>query len=193
MSQNKASQNKVVPMPLRSPGGANAAQLQRLKPLHLSIMDYMLAHPQLPMSALAAHFDKSLSWVSTVTNTDIFQAQLAERRAQIQSLVDAEIKDKALGLARKGLDALSDAMDDEATSVAMKHTITRTGLEVMGYLGKGGPSVTVNNNTQNNTVVNDPTVVDAVAEARKRILERAAARGSYIPGVAREALPQGEA
>ena len=114
----------------------NALQLKRLGHRHLAIMDFMLANPVVPMSAVADEFRVSPAWLSTVRNSDLFVARLNERRKLMDEDQAFKITRKLGALAEKGLDALTHIVEDEEQSASVKLDATKTALEAIGFLGK---------------------------------------------------------
>lgn len=147
-------------------------QISSLSHHHLAIMDFMLTNPQVPLWAVASHFNRTQAWLSTVINSDLFQAHFHERRQLMEQSQAEAIKDKLFNMASKGLDKLIGGLDDDEVSVSEKRAITRLGLEASGMLSNNkGPSTQVvvnNNNTQDVKAVN----MTAVEEARQRILNK---------------------
>lgn len=158
----------------------NVVQLKTLRPRHHSIMDFMLANPRIPYSAVAAEFGVTQAWLSTVINSDIFRAQLAARRSLMDDHVNRDICGRLQRLAKKGLDEMEAILDDEEVSASTKLEVAKTSLTALGYLGnKGSSPVQVNIQTNNQT--NIQTRSDILQAARDRLqaqaLDRAASQG----------------
>lgn len=151
----------------------NVVQLKTLRPKHHSIMDFLLANPKLPYSAVAAEFNVTQAWLSTVINSDVFQAQLRARRSLMDDHVNRDIVSRLHNIAKKGLSTMEDILDDEEASAATKLDVAKTSLTALGYLGtKGGSPVTVNvqQNTQNNNLTVRSSILQ---EARNRLQQQA--------------------
>ena len=58
---------------------------------HAAMMDFIIANPGASQNEVAAHFGYTASWVSTVMCSDLFQATMAKRRAEI---IDPILRDK---------------------------------------------------------------------------------------------------
>ena len=173
MSQTSPEGRRYIAPLLRVKGReAEGVRLSSLSHHHLAMMDFMLANPQLPMWAVASHFNRTQAWVSTVVNSDLFQAHLHERRKLMEDSQREALKDKLFNITTRGLDALYQGLDDDEVSVSEKRAITRLGLEASGFLAKAvapATQVVVNNNNQND---NREVNVSAVEEARQRILNK---------------------
>lgn len=158
-------------------------QIASLSHHHLAIMDFMLTNPQVPMWAVASHFNRTQAWLSTVVNSDLFQAHFHERRQLMEQSQAEAIKDKLFNMASKGLDKLIGGLDDDEVSVSEKRAITRLGLEASGMLSNAkGPQtqVVVNNNNSNDVKAVNMT---AVEEARQRILTKSKLANALAVGV----------
>lgn len=168
----EAERKYIAPL-LRIDG--EGVQIQKLSHHHLAIMDFMLANPTVPQWALAKQFNRTQAWVSTVVNSDLFQAHLHERRKLIEDAQRENINSRLFSLSEKGLSHLSDAMDDEGTSVAEKRAITRMSLEAQGVFNNSRTAaahiVVNNNNTANAQAVNDDNKA-RINAARQRILQQ---------------------
>lgn len=171
MSQSPTAERHYVAPLIRNRETGEGVQIKTLRNLHLSIMDFMLANPGLPQWAVANHFGKTQSWLSTIVNSDLFQLHYHERRKLIEDDQRRAINSKIFEMADKGLDKLIAGLDDEEVSVSEKRAITRLALEAQGALAHGskGPAVVIQNNqTQTQATAN----VDAVNAARERILQQ---------------------
>jgi hypothetical protein len=157
----------IAPL-LRSATG-EGVQIKTLRHQHLALMDYMLANPTVPMWAVANHFGRTQAWLSTIVNSDLFQAHMHERRKLIEDDQQRHINAKLFSAASQGLDALIAGISDDEVSISEKRAITRLALEASGQIGnKSGPSVVVNAVAQSSTAANS----DAVNAARERILQQ---------------------
>lgn len=151
----------------------NVVQLKTLRPKHHAIMDFLLANPKIPYSAVATEFNVTQAWLSTVVNSDVFQAQLRSRRSLMDDHVNRDIVSRLHTIAKKGLEEMECMLDDEEVSSATKLDVAKTSLTALGYLGsKGASPVTVNvqNNTQNNTISARSSILQ---EARNRLQAQA--------------------
>lgn len=168
-----AGRRVIAPLLKRNGEPSTAVQIKKLNHNHLAMMDFMLANPTASMLDVAKHFNRTLAWTSSVRNADLFRIEYNERRKLITETQRIIIGEKLASMANKGLDALSDALDDEETSVATKLSITRLALEHGGMSSKeesAGPTVTVN---LNNAVTITEERRAAVQAARERILNKA--------------------
>lgn len=176
MSTNTPNDLPYVSAFLEAEG--NVVQLKTLRPRHHSIMDFMLSNPKLPYSEVAREFGVTQAWLSTVINSDLFRAQLAQRRGLMDEHVNRDIVSRLQAVAKKSVAFMEDVLDDEEVSAATKLDVAKTSLTALGYLGtRGGTPVSVNIQTNNNTNISARS--DILQAARDRLqqaaLDRAAA------------------
>ena len=104
---------------------------------HDAMIDMIVADPTVHQNDLARYFGFSPSWVSTVKNSDAFQARLAERRGElIDPVVVASIDERFRALADASLDLLL----ERVTHPALKPTddfLIQTAKLSAGALGYG--------------------------------------------------------
>lgn len=168
-----SEERKYIAPLLRIDG--EGVQLKKLSHHHLALMDFILAHPTLPQWAVAKEFGRTQAWISTVMNSDLFQAHLHERRKLIEDAQREAIKDRLFRITGKGLDALSEAIDDDETSVAEKRAITRMALDAQGFMQTGrsnAAQVIVNNNNTAQALAATDENRSRINEARERILNQ---------------------
>lgn len=171
----------IAPLLKRNGEPSTAVQIKKLNNNHLYMMDYMLANPTASMLDVAKHMNRTLAWTSTIRNSDLFRMEYIQRRNLITETQRIIIGEKLATMANKGLDALSDALDDEETSVSTKVTITRLALEHSGMSSENpskGAAVQVNIN--NGVIVNEEKR-NAVQAARERILNKAQSQHNTRP------------
>lgn len=167
---SEAKRKYIAPL-LRIDG--EGVQLKSLSHHHLAVMDYMLAHPTLPLWHVAKEFNRTQAWLSTVINSDLFQAHMHERRKLMEDAQRACLADKLFQAASTGMDKLNAALDDDETSVAEKRAITRMALESQGMLTSGRTqtaSIVVNNNNTAQALSATEENKAKVNAARDRIL-----------------------
>lgn len=145
--------------------GGNVVQIKKLSHRHLAIMDWMLANPEKKLGECAEFFKVSAAWLSTVINSDLFQARFAERRNVMEAHQHARISQKLLDMTEDGLGAMHDSLRDDEVDPKTKHDMTRTALEAIGILGKRGGGVQVNVDAR----PVDPHTVDAEVLAAARV------------------------
>lgn len=151
-----------------------SVQISRLTPRHYALMDHILSHPTTSMADIATAFGVTQAWLSTVYHSDLFQHVLNERRSAITADFDRTTIGKLRAIADKGLDNLTDALDDEETPLTMQQSITEMALKGLGILGNkaASPSVVINNTQTNANIGPNTEMAEAIQAARARIMAR---------------------
>lgn len=140
------------------------AEIQSVRIHHEMILTWLITNPDKTQGECAREFNVTEVWLSTVINSDVFQARWAERRTAMANGVDGQIMASAKTVALKALARLEKVVEVSPDP----ELILSTTDKLLGRLGYGpkttGAAVSV---TQNNTFLS----VDAatLAEARKRI------------------------
>jgi len=165
------ARNYVEPLQVEG----NAVQLKRLRPRHQAIMDYLLASPTTKYSAVAEYFHVTPAWLSSVINSDLFQAQLNRRRAMMDDQTHRGITEQLTELATSSLAHLQIAIEDSEVDPSLKHNIAKTALEAAGFLGKSAASAP---SIQINTTLTQAVDSSAISAHRALMLESAAERVS---------------
>ena len=179
-NERTRAQNYIAPF-LEVDG--KVVHLQKLSNKHHAIMDYMLANPGLPLSAVADHFHVTQPWLSTVINSDVWRERYADRRNLMDQRLSESITNKLGTLADKSLDHLDQALDDEEISVREKHEIAKTALTALGFLGNVSKPV-INGQPSAQPAPTVSIAISAVQQANARMQEQG--RSFIIDGIAIE-------
>jgi hypothetical protein len=151
-------------------------EVKKSQDWHESVIDMMLKHPGITKSDIARRMNKSLTWISIITNTDAFLQRLAERREELNSTLAATIAEKMGDVADAGLDELGRRLVTQGTTMETDDVVKIT-TGMLKHLGYGAPKGTglsvVGDNNQ--VLVVDK---DNLAAARARIGQR----GALTPG-----------
>lgn len=137
---------------------------------HEHIIDDMLARPFDTLAARARRLGYSVSYLSTLTNSDLFRAAYNARREEYSAVLTDALARKAGEVANKGLDILLEQLETKRTSLPFE-AVAETTMSVLERLGFA-PSKT--SSTQVNVQVNNatPTVsAEVLEEARSRLRE----------------------
>lgn len=114
--------------------------LQRIKWTHDLVIDVLVQNPHWTHRELAAHFGYTPSWVYTVTQSDAFQAKLAERRDEIlDPRVKADIEARFRALASHSLDRLHEKLENPNASDNLVLRSVEVAAKALG-LGARAPS-----------------------------------------------------
>lgn len=137
---------------------------------YAAISDRMIAHPDWTQDQIAKDLGKSPTTISMIVSTDLFKSHFALRRQQWQEVHDQSLREKLTHVATKSLDLLTTQMEKKGDMLPIQrtHEIAMGALDRLGFAPKAGPSVVVQNNTQNNMVAPSASV-DALLEAREAL------------------------
>ena len=146
-----------------------ATQIKKMKEWHNQLIDWLIANPRANLSETSAHFEVSPSWISTVKNSDAFQAIYAERRKEISSEVCATVRERTTALAEVSIDVYTERLHASRHNIPLDKVRDAVALsaEMLGITHRTAPSPAPT--TQVNIGLVDP---EALAEARRRHHER---------------------
>lgn len=136
-----------------APGGytnltMSATQLQKLSHKHEAILDWLLANPEADYGDCAQFFGISVSWMSIVVRSDLFQAELRRRRAAMEELQHHRTADRLHGILNKSLDATERALDSGTADGKFVTSTTELALKALGMIDtKQAPPASVTKNT----------------------------------------------
>lgn len=135
------------------------------------LADYMLAHPQALQNDIAAHFGRSAGTISTIINSDAYQAYYRQRRGAYVGALDDRVREKMLTVADKGFDLILDRFDKKRDSIPID-TLNKTvemALKASGHGQQGGPSTIVNVAPGTQTMVAVPVSLEDLQEAQQAL------------------------
>lgn len=183
-------------MNARAPTYGNYADLQRRKPVkwwHTAIIDDMLQYPLASNVERAARLGYSASYISIITNSDMFKAAYAARRAEVTQALDTSIVHKQMKVADQSLDLMLETLQKKRDAIPFPvladvhdKTMNRLGYGVKP--GQGG--VNINVNAPNGRVAVLPTVSpEQLAEARDALRRVEQMRATESPLLELKASP----
>lgn len=82
-----------------------------IKPVHEAFADYMLINPGCRLREMAGHFGYTVAWISTVLNTDMFRAYMAERRSEINAAVAEDLPSKLRAAAHLATERIMEVLE----------------------------------------------------------------------------------
>lgn len=106
--------------------------IQKLNHTHDRIIDWLLMNPQKPLSECAQHFGYTQPWLSTVINSDMFQAVYRERSAQLGEECVHGISTKLKSIAYMSLERTQERLADKPTDRFVVDS-GRLALQALGY------------------------------------------------------------
>lgn len=145
-------------------------QLMELNHRHMAIAEYLINHPSARLHEVAAAVGMSVSWVSIVTNSELFRDYFMRRHKEVSNLVHIPLQDKLNGVAHLAVEKLGRAVED-STDPNFILAAADKALGKLGYGAKAGPTVQVN--TQINNTQAPGVAPDIVEQARAKILQLA--------------------
>lgn len=118
-----------------APAPPSRPQIQKVRYTHEDCIDCILAHPGVSQNELAARYGMSPAWMSVVINSDIFQAKLAERRAElVDPVLRTTIEERFRALATRSLEVLQEKLSAPAHQVPDQLALqaAKLGREALG-------------------------------------------------------------
>jgi hypothetical protein len=115
-------------------------QLVELNHRHMAIAEYLLANPSARLKEIAAAVGMSVSWVSIVTNSEVFREYLQQRNREIADTIHLSLQEKVVGIAHRAVEKLGDAVDDSQDPAFILAVADKT----LGRLGYGAKGAQVN-------------------------------------------------
>lgn len=92
--------------------GKDAELLKKgLSHLHEALADYMLINPGCTLREMSQVFGYTGAWICTVTRSDMFQAYMAERRADVSALVHQSLPKKLEAAAHLATEKLIETLE----------------------------------------------------------------------------------
>ena len=116
-----------------------------MSPMHVRMLEFLIANPEASMEQLAAFFGRTPAWVSLVVHSDCFQAALKERQDEIFGDVRFTVRDRILALAHRSLERLAEKMEIEQETARITDA-AELALKALGFGAAPAPrGGTVNN------------------------------------------------
>lgn len=137
------------------------ADLKNLNHNHYAIMDYLLYHPKMTLTQIGKKLNRSVSWMSLVIGSDLFQEELKKRRQTIDGGHRDRLQSRLLVAGDKALDRLEKVLDNDDTSDSVAVTASKNVFTALGFMNTngGGNGVNVEVNAENAQVNMSPAGV----------------------------------
>lgn len=104
--------------PPPTPAATRALGPAKLRYTHEDCVDFIIANPGISQGALAARYGYSQSWMSTVINSDAFQARLAARREElVDPTLALTINERFAALTVRSLEVLQEKLSRDPVTV----------------------------------------------------------------------------
>lgn len=120
---------------------ATRPEIHKVRYTHEDCIDCIIAHPGISQNELAARYGYSAAWMSVVINSDIFQAKLGERRAElVDPVLRATVEERFRALAVRSLEVLQEKLSAPSHQVPDQLALqaAKLGKEALG-LGNAPP------------------------------------------------------
>ena len=142
----------------------------KAKPWHESLIDLILLHPDKNMKQLAVILDRTPQSIYYVYGSDLFQAQLAARRRDLNDNLSAGISEKMLRVGNQALDIMLDRLTTQRDTLPLSGVseIADQTLSKLGYGGKYNGGQNLEQTNVNVVVAVDRSTLE---EARSRLRE----------------------
>jgi hypothetical protein len=112
-------------------------QIDRVSYTHDAVIDFIIANPQASQGQIAATFGYTPAWMSTIINSDAFQARLRTRRNEVvDPALVATVNDRFKGVLSRSLEKLADLLETPSPppNVILKAVeLGARGLDVGGF------------------------------------------------------------
>ncbi len=154
-----------------------------LAPVHVQIMDYIIANPTANYADVAAHFGYTSGWLSQIIHSDAFQAMLAEKQVDMFGDVKLSVKDRITGLAHESLRRLSEKITTEQDTQTVAN-VADIAIKALGF-GARNPTSPAVGAQQNNFFVG--SVDKSTLEAARQLLHKPAALPQEVEVIAEPA------
>jgi len=162
--------------------------MQRLAPTHEAIMDWILLNPGKGLRECAAFFGYSVGGIGWIVNSDLFQAKLAERRREIETVLAADIPAKLTILGSVAIDRTLEVIEKTTDPDVIVDIFDKT-LHRLGYAPSKQTGPAIQFNTQNNSFTVSP---EELRQAKAVMLQAANGVPVLAPAAAFEQRPNDE-
>lgn len=86
--------------------------IKKVRYNHDAMIDLIVAEPTISQNELASIFERTPAWISTIINSDTFQARLEERKAAlVDPVIQLTIKDRLSAVAARSLERILDKLE----------------------------------------------------------------------------------
>ena len=159
----------------------SATQIVELNHRHMAIAEYLINHPSARLNEVAQAVGMTPSWVSIVTNSELFRDYFMRRHREVSNMVHIPLHDKLHGVAHVAVEKLGRAVD-ESTDPNFILAAADKALKNLGFGAPKGPSVQINN-VSNVSATSNHVSASIVEEARAKILQMAQGGNTRAPAL----------
>lgn len=140
--------------------------LKKLNHRHDQIAEWLVINGDKTLTQCARHFKYSISWMSQVVNSDMFQALYVGLCRERQVAAVHSISSKMNSVAGMALDKIVENLANETMLPGQYLETASSMLDRLGYGAKNAPPAGGTNNTQNNYFLSREDITGARDRAR---------------------------
>ncbi len=167
----------ILPNLLRRKTMAQSAQIQKMSHRHEQLLQFMLANPSARLRDLSLHFQMTIPWLSTIINSDAFQAQLMARQDEWFTDAVLTVSERMIGVANQGVEKLGECLADTQDPRYVLD-VTDKVLHRLGYAPQRSAPPPAAPGVVHNTQIN---VLQADKETLERAREKMFQRNQALP------------
>ena len=110
-----------------------AYELKKLNNVHDVLLEYLVCNPQMSQREIAKELGYTEAWLSTIINSDLFQAQYRELCEERRQPALHSIRDKMTRAAAAALDKIQERLDGGLVSDQFLINLSPALLDRIGY------------------------------------------------------------
>lgn len=135
---------------------------------HFHMIEWMITHPNGDLGDLAKHVGKARSTISAIVRSDMFQAALRARKAELAQQNDLVLTQKLTEVAVAGLDTILGVINKKKDNLPLEtlNEVTDGALKRLGYGIEQKPGANVQVNVAGNAQIEVPISQSDLEEAR---------------------------
>lgn len=160
---------------------AESVQILSMSPKHMRIADWLLSNPERKRGELAQEMGVSESWLSIVTNSNVFQEYFAKRREAFEEDLRGQIVQKQLEVTNKALEKLKTVLDDDKVDGRLVLDVAEKTAERLGFVARPSKRTAVEERSMTFSRPVNPAVL---AEGRETITRKVIHEQELAPGAA---------
>ncbi len=121
-------------------------QIAKVRYTHDGMIDLMIQNPWISQGDIAKHFGYTQSWISTVVQSDAFQARMAARREEVvDPVLRLSLEERFRAMVTRSLEVLQQKLSVPAAAVPDNLALraVELGAKALGIGGNAPPKVPV--------------------------------------------------
>ena len=157
---------------------SQSAAIAKVSHLHEALLNHLIVNPRASGTELALAFNRTPAWISTIINSQIFRAKLAERQDTVFIEAVIDVRGKLEGVANAAVEKLGVCLQNSQDPKYVLDVADKA-LHRLGYAPSRTPPAPAS--TTVNQQVNLYGQVDASTIANARAMIGAQARNPQLP------------